>query len=59
MVQELQAAKQALRLSDALTKLDKYAVLIIDDIGYVTHQPWSPKGFPDQRRPAIPPVDRH
>ncbi|GGY12641.1 transposase [Litchfieldella qijiaojingensis] len=35
LVQELQAAKQALRLSDALTKLDKYSVLIIDDIGYV------------------------
>lgn len=35
LVQELQAAKQALRLSDALIKLDKYAVLIVDDIGYV------------------------
>lgn len=35
LVQELQAAKQALRLSDALIKLDKYAVLVIDDIGYV------------------------
>ncbi|MEX0914260.1 MAG: ATP-binding protein, partial [Wenzhouxiangellaceae bacterium] len=29
LVQELQAAKQALSLSDALTKLDKYRLLII------------------------------
>lgn len=35
LVQELQAAKQALRLADALGKLDKYHLLIIDDIGYV------------------------
>lgn len=35
LVQELQAAKQGLSLSDALTKLDKYRLLIIDDIGYV------------------------
>jgi len=35
LVQELQAAKQTLSLSDALTKLDKYRLLIIDDIGYV------------------------
>lgn len=35
LVQELQAAKQALRLSDALNKLDKYRLLVIDDIGYV------------------------
>jgi DNA replication protein DnaC len=35
LVQELQFAKQALRLSDALTKLDKYRLLVIDDIGYV------------------------
>jgi DNA replication protein DnaC len=35
LVQELQSAKQALRLSDALTKLDKYRLLVIDDIGYV------------------------
>ena len=35
LVQELQAAKQVLSLSDALTKLDKYRLLIIDDIGYV------------------------
>lgn len=35
LVQELQTAKQALRLTDALTKLDKYRLLIIDDIGYV------------------------
>jgi DNA replication protein DnaC len=35
LVQELQSAKQALRLADALAKLDKYRLLIIDDIGYV------------------------
>jgi len=35
LVQELQAAKQALHLTDALTKLDKYRLLIIDDMGYV------------------------
>lgn len=35
LVQELQTAKHALRLTDALSKLDKYRLLIIDDIGYV------------------------
>ena len=35
LVQELQAAKQALSLADALAKLDKYRLLVIDDIGYV------------------------
>ncbi len=35
IVQSLQQAKEALSLADALTRLDKYAVLIIDDIGYV------------------------
>jgi len=35
LVQSLQRAKEALRLSDALARLDKYAVLIIDDLGYV------------------------
>lgn len=35
LVQELQTAKQALCLSDALSKLDKYRLLVIDDIGYV------------------------
>lgn len=37
LVQELQTAKQALHLADALTKLDKYQLLILDDIGYVKH----------------------
>lgn len=37
LVQRLQAAKQDLHLADALTKLDKYVLLIIDDIGYVKH----------------------
>ena len=35
LVQELQTAKQGLRLADALSKLDKYRLLVIDDIGYV------------------------
>ena len=35
LVQELQAAKQGLRLTDALSKPDKYRLLVIDDIGYV------------------------
>jgi len=35
LVQSLQRAKEALRLTEALTRLDKYAVLIIDDLGYV------------------------
>lgn len=35
LVQELQTAKQALRLTEALSKLDKYRLLVIDDIGYV------------------------
>lgn len=37
LVQELQTAKQTLHLADALTKLDKYRLLILDDIGYVKH----------------------
>ncbi len=35
MVQELQQAKQNLCLADALIKLDKFSVLILDDLGYV------------------------
>lgn len=35
LVQELQQARQALRLPETLAKLDKYAVLVIDDLGYV------------------------
>ena len=35
LVQQLQLAKEELRLSEALMKLDKYNVLILDDIGYV------------------------
>lgn len=34
-MQSLQRAKEALRLTDALNRLDKYAVLTIDDLGYV------------------------
>ena len=35
LFQKLQTAKQALRLSDVLSKLDKYRLLVIDEIGYV------------------------
>lgn len=35
IVQQLQQAKGELTLAEALTRLDKYAVLIIDDMGYV------------------------
>jgi len=35
IVQELQRAKDTLGLNDALRKLDKYELLILDDIGYV------------------------
>jgi len=35
LVQMLQQARNELRLEDALHKLDKYAVIIVDDIGYV------------------------
>lgn len=35
IVQQLQQAKQHLRLQDELLKLDKYPLLIVDDVGYV------------------------
>ena len=35
LVQQLQQARQQLALDDALQKLDRYRVLILDDIGYV------------------------
>lgn len=35
LVQQLQLARQHLRLEEALHKLDKYAALILDDFGYV------------------------
>ena len=35
LVQQLQKAREALGLEDALKKLDKYELLILDDIGYV------------------------
>lgn len=35
LVQSLQKARDELILTDMLTRLDKYAVLILDDIGYV------------------------
>jgi DNA replication protein DnaC len=35
LVQDLQLARQHLRLEDALHKLDKFPVLILDDFGYV------------------------
>jgi DNA replication protein DnaC len=35
LVQQLLAAKQALRLEALLKKLDRYAVVVLDDLGYV------------------------
>jgi len=35
LVQQLQQAREELQLEDALQKLDKYRVLILDDFGYV------------------------
>jgi len=35
LVQQLQLAREQLQLEDALHKLDKYTVLILDDFGYV------------------------
>ena len=35
LVQQLQLARQELQLPQALAKLDRYALLIVDDIGYV------------------------
>lgn len=35
IVQQLQLAKQHLHLQDELIKLDKYPLLIVDDVGYV------------------------
>jgi len=35
LVQHLQQAKKSLELMGAMTRLDKYRVLVIDDIGYV------------------------
>ena len=35
LVQQLLAAKQALRLDALLKRLDRYAVVVLDDLGYV------------------------
>ena len=35
LVQHLQLAREQLQLEQALSRLDKYAVLILDDFGYV------------------------
>jgi DNA replication protein DnaC len=35
LVQQLQKAREALALEEALKKLDKYELLILDDIGYI------------------------
>lgn len=35
LVQQLQVARKELKLPETLTRLDRYAVLILDDIGYV------------------------
>lgn len=35
LVQQLQLAKQHFKLQDELIKLDKYSLLVVDDVGYV------------------------
>ena len=35
LIQQLQVAREALKLKDYLQKLDQYELLIVDDIGYV------------------------
>ena len=35
LIKQLQQAKEELKPSEALMKLDKYSALILDDIGYV------------------------
>lgn len=37
LVQHLLQAKEALRLNDALKKLDRFDLILVDDIGYVQH----------------------
>src|SRR5207244_4187594 len=39
LVQELLAAKRNLELPRALRKLDQFAVLILDDVGYIQQSP--------------------
>lgn len=39
LVQELLAAKRNLELPRALRKLDRYAVLLLDDVGYIQQSP--------------------
>ena len=39
LVQKLQTARRALQLEAAIAKLDKYHLLILDDLAYVTKDP--------------------
>ena len=39
LVQRLLAAKRDLRLPQALAQLDRFAFLVLDDIGYIQHDP--------------------
>lgn len=43
LVQHLQQAKRDLDLMTAMTRLDKYRVIIIDDIGYVKKRMQKPR----------------
>jgi len=55
LVQRLQAARRDLVLESALAKLDKYHLLILDDIAYVTKDQAETSGA---RRPRIAPGAR-
>lgn len=39
LLQEIRKARSLLRLNEMLLKLDRYRVIVIDDLGYVKRQP--------------------
>jgi DNA replication protein DnaC len=57
LVQQLLAAKRDLRLPQVLAQLDRFACLILDDIGYVQHDRDAQRGAHDQ--PGLLGVDAH
>jgi DNA replication protein DnaC len=56
LVQRLQIARRELALEAAIAKLDKYHLLILDDLAYVSRSPrpghsrWSSRGLPRASR---------
>ena len=43
LVQRLQAAQRDLRLPAELTKLDRFDLIILDDISYARRDQWKPR----------------